>query len=156
VVAGVTAAVVMLTQFLSSPSAQTTGASATPSASVRAGQRPSPGPSPGRATPSAEATGSVLASASPAPLQLYDQIRATIRHGVADGQIRPDVAVDLNNLLQPVQTDLALGNTAGIPRLVAGLRAKLVTRLAEGAISQGAESGLSRELSALAKSTGGG
>jgi hypothetical protein len=31
-----------------------------------------------------------------------------------------------------------------------------VTRLAEGAISQAAESGLSSELSALARSTGGG
>ena len=153
IVAGVTAAVAMLTQFLASPSAQTTGASATPPAAVHAGQRPSPATSASRAAPSAEATTSVLASASPPPLQVLSQIRAAIRRGVAAGQIRQDVAVDLDNLLQPIEADLAAGNTAPIPQLVAGLRAKLATRLSEGAITQAADNGLSRELSSLVKST---
>jgi serine/threonine-protein kinase len=150
IVACITAAVAMLTQFLASPSAQTTGASATPSAGVHAAPRPSP--STGRAVPSAEATASVLASASPPPLQVLDQIRATIRRGVASGQIRQDVAVDLNNLLRPVQADLAAGDTAPIPQLVAGLRAKLATRLSEAAITMAAYRQLNDELTTLLKS----
>ena len=156
VVAGVTAAVAMLTQFLASPSAQTTGASAPPSAHVQTGQRPSPAPAPsGHAVPSPDATVSVLASGSPPPLQVLGQIRVTIRHGVASGQIRADVAVDLDNLLQPIQTGLETGNTAQIPKLVAGLRAKLVTRLSEGAITQAADNRLTSELTTLARASAG-
>lgn len=155
VVAGITAAVAMLTQFLASPSAQTTGASATPSAHVQAGQ-PSPAPPPsGHAAPSPDATASVLASGSPPPLQVLGQIRATILRGVASGQIRPDVAVDLDNLLQPLQAGLEAGNMAQIPQLVAGLRAKLVTRLSEGAITQAADNRLSGELTALLRASAG-
>jgi hypothetical protein len=142
----------MLTQFLASPSAQTTGASARPSAHVHADQRPSPT---GHAVPSPDATTSVLASASPPPLQVLGQIRVTIRRGVADGQIRADVAVDLGNLLQPIQTGLEAGNTAQIPKLVAGLQAKLVTRLSEGAITQAADNRLSGELTALLRASAG-
>jgi len=155
IVAGITAAVAMLTQFLASPSAQTTGALATPSVHVPAGQRPSPGPSPSRPAPSAEVSSSVLASASPPPLQVLDQIRATVRRGLAAGQIRQDVAVDLNNLLQPIEADLAAGHTAPVPRLVAGLRANLYTRLAEGVITESAYKQLGSELTTLLRSISG-
>ena len=101
--------------------------------------RPAGAPRPtGKPLPSAEATSSVLASATPPPLQVLDQIQATIRRGVASGQIRQDVGVDLTNLLQPVQGDLAAGNTAGAAQLVGGLKAKLTTRLGEGAITPAA------------------
>jgi serine/threonine-protein kinase len=152
VVAGVTAAVAMLTQFLASPSAQTTGASATPSVHVQGSPRPSPA---GDAGPSPDATASVLASGSPPPLQVLGQIQATIRYGVASGQIRADVAVDLDNLLQPIRTGLEAGNTAQVPQLVAGLRAKLVARLSEGAITQAAGHELSSELAALVRASAG-
>jgi eukaryotic-like serine/threonine-protein kinase len=144
IVAGITAAVAMLTQFLASPSAQTTGASATPSVHVPAGLRPS-----------ADVSSSVLASAAPPPLQVLDQIRATLRRGVAAGQIRQDVAVDLDNLLQPIQADLAAGHTAPVPQLVAGLRAKLDTRLLEGAITEPAGKQLGSELATLLRSISG-
>jgi serine/threonine-protein kinase len=153
-VAGITAAVAMLTQFLASPSAQTTGALATPSVHVPAGQQPS-GPSPSRPAPSAEVSSSVLASASPPPLQMLGQIRATVRRGVTAGQIRQDVAVDLNNLLQPIEADLAAGHTAPVPRLLAGLRANLYTRLAEGAITKPAYKQLGSELTTLLRSISG-
>ena len=119
--AGVTAAVAMLTQFLASPSAQTTGASATPSAQVQGGQHAPSGPPASRPAPSAEVTSSVLASTAPPPLQVLNEIRATIRRGVADGQIRQDVGVDLDNLIQPIQAGLSAGNTAQVSQLVAGL-----------------------------------
>jgi serine/threonine protein kinase len=155
VVAGITAAVVMLTQFLASPSAQTTGASATPSARAQISQHAPAGPSASRPAPSAEVSSSVLASTAPPPLQVLNEIRATIRHGVADGQIRQDVGVDLDNLIQPIQAGLAAGNTAQVPVLVAGLRAKLATRLSEGAIAQAADQQLNSELTTLLRASAG-
>jgi serine/threonine-protein kinase len=152
VVAGITAAVAMLTQFLASPSAQTTGASGTPSVSAPVSQRPSGNPPASRPAPSAEVSSSVLASSPPPPLQVLDEIRATIRRGVAAGQIRQDVAVDLDNLLQPVLADLANGNASQVPPLVAGLRAKLATRLSEAAITMAAYRQLNDELTTLLKS----
>ena len=153
--AGVAVAAVMLTQFLTSPAAQTTGTSATPSAHVTA-SRPAVASRPtAHPLPSADATSSVLASASPPPLQVLGQIQATIRHGAASGQIRQDVAIDLENLIQPVQADLAAGNTAGVSALVSALKAKLATRLGEGAITRAADAELGRELSTLLNSVTG-
>jgi hypothetical protein len=97
----------------------------------------------------------VLASASPPPIQVLDQIQATVRHGVASGQIRQDVGVDLSNLLQPVQADLAAGNTAGVAQLADALKAKLAARLGEGAITRAAVAELDRELATLVKSVNG-
>ncbi len=94
----------------------------------------------------------MLASATPPPLQVLGQIQATIRRGVASGQIRQDVGVDLTNLLQPVQGDLVAGNTAGVAQLVGGLKAKLTTRLGEGAITPAAGRQLNGELSTLLRS----
>jgi hypothetical protein len=86
---------------------------------------------------------------------MFDQIQATIRRGVASGQIRQDVAVDLDNLLQPVQADLAAGNTAAMSQLVAALKAKLAARLGEGAITKAADAELGRELDLLLASVTG-
>jgi len=159
---GVAVAAVVLTQFLTSPAAQTTGASVTPpgasvtppahvaSSGPAGAARPTSHP-----LPSADASSSVLASASPPPIQVLDQIQATIRHGVASGQIRQDVGVDLTNLLQPVQADLAAGDTAGVSQLAATLKAKLAARLGEGAITRAAVAGLDRELATLVKSAAG-
>ena len=55
---------------------------------------------------------------------VLNQIQATIRRGMTSGQIRQDVGVDLTDLLQPVQTELAAGNTAGVSQLAATLKAK--------------------------------
>jgi hypothetical protein len=151
---GIAVAAVVLTQFLTSPAAQTTGASATPSAHVTA-SRPAGTARTAHPLPSADASSSVLASASPPPIQVLDQIQATVRHGVASGQIRQDVGVDLSNLLQPVQADLAAGNTAGVAQLAGALKAKLAARLGEGAITKAAVAELDRELATLVKSVNG-
>ena len=153
---GVAVAAVVLTQFLTSPAAQTTGAFATPSAHVT-GSRPAGAARPtAHPLPSADASSSVLASASPPPIQVLDQIQATIRHGVASGQIRQDVGVDLSNLLQPVQADLAAGNTSGVAQLAGTLKAKLAARLGEpGAITKAAAAELDRELATLVRSVRG-
>ncbi|HET7244163.1 MAG TPA: serine/threonine-protein kinase [Streptosporangiaceae bacterium] len=153
---GVAVAAVVLTQFLTSPAAQTRGASATPTAHVT-GSRPAGVARPtSHPLPSADATStSVLASASPPPIQVLNQIQATIRRGVASGQIRQDVGVDLTNLLQPFQTELAAGNTTAVSQLARTLKAKLAIRLGEGAITKAAVAELDRELAILAKSVAG-
>jgi eukaryotic-like serine/threonine-protein kinase len=153
---GVAVAAVVLTQFLTSPSALTTGAPGTPAAHPATSLRaPQPSRSAGQPLPSADATSSVLASLSPPPAQVLGQIQATIRRGVASGQIRQDVGVDLGNLLQPVKAELTAGNTAGVPQLVTALKAKLAARLGEGAISKAADAQLSRELTTLLQSVAG-
>ncbi len=63
--------------------------------------------------------------------------------------------MDLGNLIQPVETGLAAGNTAGVPTLVTALRAKLAARLGEGAISRAADAELNRELTILLRSVTG-
>ena len=154
---GIAVAAVVLTQFLTSPAAQTTGMSATPSAHVASSRPAGVARSASQPLPSADATStSVLASASPPPVQVLDQIQATIRHGVASGQIRQDVGVDLTNLLQPVQTELAAGNTAGVSQLAGTVKAKLAARLGEGAITKAAVTELDRELATLVRSVTGG
>ena len=60
--------------------------------------------------------------------------------------------MDLDNLTAPIQSDLAAGDFAPIPQLVAGLRTKLAARLAEGAITRAADRQLSNELTTLLRS----
>ena len=82
------------------------------------------GPSRSGRVPSPESTSSVLASSPPSPrrspdalspIAAIDQLSLTIHADVADGQIRPDVGVDLGNLIDPVRSDLASGQPAPWP-----------------------------------------
>ena len=88
------------------------------------------------------------------PVAAIDQLDLTIRDDVADGQVRPDVGVDFGNLIDPVRADLASGQPAPVAALAAELRAKLWTRVSEGAVTLAAATVLNRELTALADSAG--
>ena len=121
------------------------------------------GPSPAGRVPSPESTSSVLASSPPSPrpspdalspLAAIDQLSLTVHADVADGQIRPDVGVDFGNLIDPVRSDLASGQPAPVAQLAAELRAKLWTRVSEGAVTVTAATVLNSELTALASSAG--
>ena len=121
------------------------------------------GPSPSGRVPSPESTSSVLASRLPSPrpspdalspLAAIDQLSLTIHGDVADGQIRPDVGVDLGNLIDPVRSDLASGQPAPVAQLAGELRAKLWTRVSEGAVTVTAATVLNTELTALENSAG--
>lgn len=87
-------------------------------------------------------------------LKAIGQLWQTVVRGGSDGQIRPDVATDMLNLIRPVRANLVAGQPAGISGLVATLRTKLATRLAEGAITQAAASAIRAELDRLAASLG--
>ena len=160
-VAALAAGVVALAQIPSSPAARLTGPAADsstitgsssprPSQSVSTSARTatpestSPGPA------SASASASALAStSSPTPAAAIGDLSATVQRGVADGQIRPDVGVDFENFIQPVQGDLVAGRPADVPQLVATLRAKLTQRLSEGTITPAIDQTMSSELDTL-------
>ncbi len=126
----------------------TTGAPGTPGGT---GQAPTP-----------EVTRSVLASTSPptappqspplTPLAAVNQISRTITADVASGQMRQDVGVDFGNLIRPVVNELEQGQQAPVVQLAAALRAKLWTRVSEGAVTVAAASMLNNEFSALSRS----
>jgi serine/threonine-protein kinase len=116
----------------------------------------SPGNSPAPAT---APVSSAPELSSPVPVVLssraaLNRVSATIRADVADGQMRQDVGVDLDNLIGPVQARLAVGEPAPVRKLAAALRAKLAARVGEGALTAQAARVLAGELDALARSAG--
>src|ERR1019366_324188 len=85
---------------------------------------------------SASPSASVSASASEmTPTEAIGALSATVLHGEATGQIRPDADVDFENFIRPVEADLVAGKPADVPQLVTTLRAKLKQRESEGAVS---------------------
>jgi serine/threonine-protein kinase len=151
---GVTVAVVLvLAQFLSAPAPATnpSAASSNPPHTARA-TAPRDTPTPGA---SAEATSSVPAprTSRTTPLDAIDTLWRTVRQGAANGQIRPDVAVDFENLIGPVRDQLVAGEPAQVTSLVPALREKLAQRLGEGSISMGTARLLGSELTRLSDST---
>jgi hypothetical protein len=81
---------------------------------------------------------------------VINELWGTVSHGGSDGQIRTDAATDMLNLIQPVRASVAAGRPDGIAGLVATLRTKLATRLAEGAITLAAARTIRAELDRLA------
>jgi hypothetical protein len=109
--------------------------------------------------PTPEATAPVLATSTPtarrirlSPLTAINQLSRTISADVASGQVRPDVGLDFDNLIQPVKTELAAGQPAPVAQLATALREKLWTRVSEGAVTVGAATVLNDEITALARS----
>ena len=155
----------MLVALLASSPGARPGSPASAATDTQAKTTVAARPSPSGRGPSPEATSPVLAS-SPAPSPAVssaiplssraalDQLSLTIHHDVAAGQVRPDVGVDFDNLIGPVQADLASGQPAPVAQLAATLRAKLWTRVSEGAVTVTAATVLNTELSAVARSAG--
>ena len=159
-VVALAAGVIALTQLPSSPVDQVSGPAAD-SSTVAAARSPRPSGSVSTSVRSAtpEVTSPTLASASASasgvtPLSVIGELSATVRHGMATGQIRRDVGVDFENFIQPVQAELSAGRPADVPRLVSTLRAKLRQRMSEGAITPGIDQQMSSELDALQASAG--
>jgi eukaryotic-like serine/threonine-protein kinase len=158
-VVALAAGVVALTLVPSSPVHQITSPQAADSSTVTASGSPRPSGSVSTSVRTARpaVTSSVLASASASqvtPLSAISALSATVRHGMATGQIRRDVGVDFQNFIQPVEADLAAGRPANVPQLVTTLRAKLKQRLGEGSITAGIDRQMSSELDVLLASAG--
>jgi serine/threonine-protein kinase len=153
------AAVVVAVLLATSPSPHP----ASPASSTTAAKTSHPvvaGPSPaGSGLPTPESTSPVLATTTPtakriplSPLAALNQLSRTIAADVAAGQVRQDVGLDMDNLIQPVKTELAAGQPAPVAQLAATLRVKLWTRVSEGAVTVSAATVLNDEISALAHS----
>jgi hypothetical protein len=157
VVTGAAAAAVaaaLVVSSLTTQRAAPASSSSTARTSAATASAASP-PATGRA-PAPEATSSVLTS-TPAflsPRAALGHVSQTIRADVANGQIRQDVGVDLDNLIAPVQAELAAGERAPVAQLADTLRAKLRTREGEGAVTVDAVNVLNGELDTLARSAG--
>lgn len=160
--AAATVAVVLVGLLASSPGDRP-ASPASAATATQARTAVAAGPSRSGRVPSPESTSSVLASSAPSPrpspdalspLAAIDQLSLTIHADVADGQIRPDVGVDFGNLIDPVRSDLASGQPAPVAQLAGELRAKLWTRVSEGAVTVTAATVLTSELTALAHSAG--
>lgn len=113
---------------------------------------PSPGslttptpPSVKPARPSARA-----GSAGPSPSTAIDaltRMRRTVDEGSAVGQVRPDVAVDLDNLITGLLDRVAAGQEPDLGGQLSMLRRKIATRLGEGGLTQARADELTADLS---------
>jgi eukaryotic-like serine/threonine-protein kinase len=128
--------------------------SASPASSTAAGTSPA-----SSRLPTTESTSPVLATSTPtakriplSPLAAINQLWRTVAADVASGQVRQDVGVDFDNLIQPVKTELAAGQPAPVAQLATTLREKLWTRVSEGAVTVSAATVLNDEITALAGS----
>ena len=156
---GTAAAVLVAVLLATSPGprpaspASSTAAAATSHPAVAGG---SPA---GSGLPTPESTSPVLATSTPtatriplSPLAAISQLSRTIAADVASGQVRQDVGLDFDNLIQPVKTELAAGQPAPVAQLATTLREKLWTRVSEGAVTVSAATVLNDEITDLAHS----
>jgi serine/threonine-protein kinase len=115
---------------------------------------PSPSSAPGSGVPVApETTRIARTSEPPAPLEFDDAVsrmRSAVESGQAAGQIRPDVATDLLNLLGP----LGGADAQDIDRLVDELRRKIDERIDEGSVAAAQAAVLQSRLSDLDMAAG--
>jgi serine/threonine protein kinase len=70
------------------------------------------------------------------PIQTLTRMQRTVDQGVTAGEIRSDVGVDLGNLITNLKNELTSGQPVDLRQRVAELRAKIATRVGEGAITQ--------------------
>ncbi|MFB4319237.1 protein kinase [Actinomadura sp. 21ATH] len=86
------------------------------------------------ASPAPERTGRTEPVSVPAAYATLGRLQPIIDGARAAGEIRSDVAVDLNNLITNLRNDLAAGRTGGIDAELARIREKIDTRLRERAL----------------------
>ena len=120
---------------------------------------PSTTPAPATPTTSAPATPTTPASATPtAPATppvldfdvAVDRMQSAIEAGQAGGQIRPDVATDLLNLIRP----LSNADRADLDRRVNDLRRKIHERVGEGGLAAARADVLQARLTDLDRAAG--
>jgi eukaryotic-like serine/threonine-protein kinase len=77
-------------------------------------------------------TGAPSAAASPAsPLATLNQLLSQIQAGQQSSKIRPDVALDLENIVRNLQHQVSLGMAVNYPQQAADLRNRIVQRAQE-------------------------
>ncbi len=111
----------------------TASSSPTPAASPQTVRhRPAPTATPAQ-TP--HTTPAAPHGTPPGAVQALSRLRRGVAEGVAAREVRVDVAVDLDNLINGLQAQLALGRPVDVGRRVGELRTKIAQRVAEGGIA---------------------
>jgi serine/threonine-protein kinase len=98
-------------------------------------------------------TSEARTSEQPAPLEFDEavsRVRSAVESGRSAGQIRPDVATDLLNLIGP----LGGADAQEVDRLVDDLRRKIDERVDEGSVAAARGAVLHSRLSDLGRATG--
>ncbi len=134
-----------------SPSTATPPHGLTPRGSVRshaAGSRTVPSPAPSRRT----RPGLLGGLTSLRVIDKLTGVRRTVDEGMAANEVRPDVAVDLDNLITGLQLELAKGTRVDLPERVDQLKSKIATRVREGGLTQSRADELTKTLSDLTPS----
>ena len=152
--AGLAAAVIVMTTHPQSPEPAASPPGVSAHVALPPATRTSTKPGRGVSASAASSTSAPVRPGAASRLNSIDQLWQAVERGGSDGQIRPDVATDMLNLIGPVRTSLIAGQPAGVAGLVATLRTKLATRLAEGAITPAAASAIRADLDRLAASRG--
>ncbi len=108
-------------------------------------------PAAGAAPAAPPGTPSAAATTTAGALEALSKMRHSIDEGAAAGQVRPDVAVDFNNLISHLQARLSAGEP--VPDLdgrVGQLRVKIDQRLREGGLTAARAQDLRVALSGVA------
>jgi serine/threonine-protein kinase len=69
---------------------------------------------------------------------------------MAANEVRPDVALDLDNLITGLQLEVAAGSRVDLPQRLEALKSKVATRLREGGMTEDRADELTETLSDLA------
>jgi eukaryotic-like serine/threonine-protein kinase len=111
-------------------------ASAFPTGAASAGVSSATAPPSAGPASSAPAAGPApSAAASTAPLAVVDGMISAVQHGADGGQIRPDVAIDLENVLHQLRGQILGGQPVDYARWSSDLRTKISRRMGEQGIS---------------------
>jgi eukaryotic-like serine/threonine-protein kinase len=105
----------------------------------------------GAAAPPVSSTTSTTEPAASQPLDALARVQRSVDEGIAAGEIRDDVAHDLDNLIGELHERLADGRLGSAQDRVEKLRRKLEERAQEGAITPARAADLSQALNALAQ-----
>jgi serine/threonine protein kinase len=98
---------------------------------------------------SARARPTPTTSSPPGAIDALTRMRRSVDEGMASGQVRPDVAVDFDNLIGGLQGELAEGRQVDLRGRVAMLRTKIAVRLREGGLARARADDLRATLSGL-------
>ncbi|MFB4311170.1 hypothetical protein [Actinomadura sp. GTD37] len=108
---------------------------------ARTGAAPAPA-APADGAPAAEPAGTRVRGA-------LGRLRPIVSRGYASGEIRSDVAADLDNVISNLEDDLTADRDVDVGRRIALLLEKIATRLRERALTPGLADELTRVLAAV-------
>lgn len=109
---------------------------------ARTGAVPPPGTAPPDRAPTAAPSGTRVRGA-------LDRLRPIVSRGYASGEIRSDVAIDLNNVITNLQNDLTADQDVDVGGRVALLYEKIAARRRERALTPGLADELNRVLATI-------